>query len=181
MEGPIIPLYRSAKDRRKYDDLADLYAIIKATEHLEKCYARDSITQEQYTSTCLKLISQFRSTEAALVADGTLNGSVEAFLEEYGVDCPRAVERLLRTGVPATTLHNTSDPTDRNESVLVAQTVQHFITGAFFKTSLLKNISLFQFSCFTNRIYIFLFIICYFLSLPRLSLLLIYSDGCNQT
>ena len=51
---------------------------------------------------------------------------VEGFMAHYRLDCPRAVERLVRVGVPATVVHNTTN--DRADSVNVAQTVQHFIT-----------------------------------------------------
>jgi len=44
----------------------------------------------------------------------------------YQVECPRALDRLLREGVPATVVHNTTD--DRGETVRVAETVQHFFT-----------------------------------------------------
>ena len=53
--------------------------------------------------------------------------AIKAFVEEHQIDCPRALERLLRTGVPATVIHNSSD--DRGDTVIVAETVQHFITA----------------------------------------------------
>lgn len=59
---------------------------------------------QQYSDACSRLISQFRSTEAALRQGGDIT-SAEEFVQQYGVDCPRAYERLLRTGAPATTLH----------------------------------------------------------------------------
>ena len=40
-----IELYSSSKERQAYDDQAELYAIIMATEHLERAYARDDMTQ----------------------------------------------------------------------------------------------------------------------------------------
>ena len=42
-----IELFESSKERADYDNLADLYAIILATEHLERAYARDAITQKE--------------------------------------------------------------------------------------------------------------------------------------
>ena len=42
-----IELFESLKEREAYDNLADLYTIILATEHLEKAYARDAITQKE--------------------------------------------------------------------------------------------------------------------------------------
>ena len=54
------PLYSSTKDRRILDDLADLYSIIKTTEHLEKAYARDLIGGDEVRELTLKV---FRSEE----------------------------------------------------------------------------------------------------------------------
>ena len=48
-------------------------------------------------------------------------------MTEYHMDCPRAVERLLRLGVPATVINPVQD--DRGESIKVAETVQYFITA----------------------------------------------------
>ncbi|GAB5033856.1 escrt-i complex subunit vps28 [Nannochloropsis oceanica] len=122
-----IKLINNAAERRKYEDLADLYSIIKATEHLEAAFARDAVTQEDYTAACSKLISQFKSTEAAVLAAKTV-ADTQAFMSEYHMDCPRAVERLLRLGVPATVINPSSDD-GRGEAIKVAETVQHFITA----------------------------------------------------
>jgi ESCRT-I complex subunit VPS28 len=62
-----IELYSNAKERQAYDDQANLYAIIMATEHLERAYARDDLTKEEYTTECNKLISQFRLAEKAAI------------------------------------------------------------------------------------------------------------------
>ncbi len=51
-----IPLYTNAKERRQYDDLADLYSIIKVTEHLEKAYARDIVSADEVSSHDLGLL-----------------------------------------------------------------------------------------------------------------------------
>ena len=42
-----IELFESSRERESYDNLADLYAIIFATERLERAYARDAITREE--------------------------------------------------------------------------------------------------------------------------------------
>jgi hypothetical protein len=39
---------------------ADLYAIIKATEKLERAYVRDAIPPEAYEQACERLIAQFK-------------------------------------------------------------------------------------------------------------------------
>ena len=46
------------------------------------------------------------------------------------MDCPRAVERLLRAGVPATTLHNTADTNNKQDATAVIfETTTNIITA----------------------------------------------------
>jgi ESCRT-I complex subunit VPS28 len=118
-----IELYRSSRERQAYDDQATLYAIILATEHLERGYARDAITNQEYTKECNKLISQFRLAEKAALKDGMTS---ETFMQLYEMDCPRATERLLHMGVPEP-IRNVSNES-AGVAVTVAETVQHFIT-----------------------------------------------------
>jgi hypothetical protein len=42
-----VELYETSRERQIYDDQANLYAIILATEHLERAYARDAVTQKE--------------------------------------------------------------------------------------------------------------------------------------
>jgi ESCRT-I complex subunit VPS28 len=116
-----IELYTTSKERQHFDDQANLYSIILATEHLERAYARDCITQKEYTTECNKLISQFRLAEKAALKET----AVEDFMALYEMDCPRATERLLRMGVPEPMKNADSNTT---VAVTVAETVQHFIT-----------------------------------------------------
>ena len=115
-----ISLYENVRQREAYDEQANLYSIIVATEHLERAYARDAISQKEYIEQCKKLISQFRMAERVL--RGSM--STERFMELYQMDCPRAVERLLVQGVPEAI----KSGTDASHAVTVAETVQHFIT-----------------------------------------------------
>lgn len=92
-------------------------------EHLEIAYTRDAIGQEEYSRACTKLISQYKSMQIA-VRDQVED--VEGFMGLYRLECPRAVERLMKVGVPATVLHNTNN--GKADAVNVAQTVQYFIT-----------------------------------------------------
>lgn len=121
-----IKLYSNAGERRKYEDMADLYSIIKATEHLEAAFARDAVLPDEYSAACSKLISQFKTTEMALVQASVIIDT-RSFMSEHHMDCPRAMERLLRMGVPATVMNPVQD--DRGEAVKVAETVQNFITA----------------------------------------------------
>ncbi|CAG8460979.1 2769_t:CDS:2 [Ambispora gerdemannii] len=121
-----VRLYTNNKDREKYENLADLYAIIVTMEHLEKAYIRDSITAAEYTPACAKLIAQYK-TALNLVSDSVPD--VEKFMNDYKLECPAAFNRI-KIGVPATIEH--SGPTDHDSSKsakYVAETVQHFITS----------------------------------------------------
>ena len=123
--GSRVKLYSNSKDRQRITDLADLYSIIKACEALEAAYTRDAVSPDEYESACKNLISQFKTTESALVSCGLIT-DVDSFMREYGVDTPRARNRLLLSGVPATVLHASHH--DGNISVIVAETTQAFIT-----------------------------------------------------
>ncbi|CAG8460837.1 19132_t:CDS:2 [Cetraspora pellucida] len=106
-----VRLYTNNKDREKYENLADVYAIIVTMEHLEKAY----------TPSCAKLIAQYK-TAMNLVSD--LIPDVEQFMKEYKLKCPAAVNRF-KIGVPATIEHSI-DPI--KSAKYVAETVSHFIT-----------------------------------------------------
>jgi ESCRT-I complex subunit VPS28 len=124
-----VKLFQDSNERRRHEDLCDLYAIIKVTESLEAAYSRDAITSSEYAEACTRLISQFKSTESALITGGMITGA-DVFMREFHIDCPRAYDRLIRSGVPATVLHVSHD--DRADSVLVAETVQVIRTSQFF-------------------------------------------------
>jgi ESCRT-I complex subunit VPS28 len=115
-----MPLYQTSREREEYDEQANLYAIILATEHLERAFARDAISPKEYTEQCKKLLSQFRLAERALRGQMT----TETFMAIYQMDCPGAVERLLKMGVPESIKSG-----DTSHSVTIAETVQHFITA----------------------------------------------------
>lgn len=126
---PEIDLNESIKERKAYENLADLYTIITATEHLERAYAQDAITQSEYTTECNKLLSQFKIAEKAALGNNKNNNmTTETFMKIYQMDCPRAADRLLRMGVPEP-LKNSDGGGHHNVAISVAETVQHFITA----------------------------------------------------
>jgi ESCRT-I complex subunit VPS28 len=129
-EMVIPPLYENSREREIYDEQANLYAIIMATEHLERAYARDAVEPKEYTAQCKKLISQFKLAERVLRGSSNVKGmmktTVEEFMRLYQMDCPRAEERLLKMGIPEPMKGGTHD--DVSRAVTVAETVQHFIT-----------------------------------------------------
>jgi len=120
-----VKLYQDNQEREKYDNMADLYAIIQTTEHLEKAYIKDSITPKEYTPVCEKLIAQFRTCTNLLKHDVP---SLEGFMKEYKLSCPAALSRL-QIGVPATVEHGGLNEGDQRKTAMyVAETVQYFIT-----------------------------------------------------
>jgi ESCRT-I complex subunit VPS28 len=92
-----IKMYENSKERDHLERLADLYSIIKVTELLEAAYARDAITPSEYSESCNRLISQFKTTEKGLVLSKAIV-SADSFFKEYQIDCPRAYERLVLSG-----------------------------------------------------------------------------------
>ncbi|TPX35786.1 hypothetical protein SmJEL517_g01919 [Synchytrium microbalum] len=121
-----VRLYGNSKEREMYENMADLYSIIVTVEHLERAYVRGSIEAERYTEACLKLIAQFK-TALNLISDVLPN--VKAFMVEYKLSCPAAVNRLLEIGVPATVEHGSGSNSQGMQSAkYVAETTQYFIT-----------------------------------------------------
>lgn len=122
-----IKLYNNKKEQAMYDGFAELYAIIKTAEKLEKAYVRDLVSSSTYETECLKLIAQFKTLSSTL-SDSV--PSVERFAAAYKMDCPAALNRLLVSGVPATVEHRAANSSSNSASAsAVAECVQHFITA----------------------------------------------------
>lgn len=121
-----IKLFANAREREKYENMADLFAILVTTEYVEKAYIRDVITADEYAPACTKLIAQFKTSQS-LNHDAV--PSIPVFMEQYRMSCPAAANRLLQIGVPATIEHSvkrSSEPV--NNAKHVAETVQICIT-----------------------------------------------------
>ncbi|EGC29267.1 hypothetical protein DICPUDRAFT_43081 [Dictyostelium purpureum] len=121
-----IKLYSNNIEREMYDNLAELYSIIKVTEHLEKAYIRDDVPPKDYTTACSKLIAQFKSSQT-LLKDHVPN--VAQFMRDYDLNCKAAYDRLVIKGFPSTLEHSTNESsTDTAMAKNVAEAVQLFIT-----------------------------------------------------
>mmetsp|Transcript_105983 Transcript_105983/g.129271 ORF Transcript_105983/g.129271 Transcript_105983/m.129271 type:complete len:214 (+) Transcript_105983:87-728(+) len=118
-----------SKDRLKYDKLGDLYSIIITVEHLETIWARDGCDDDSYTNACQKLITQYKTLQPTIEK---YYPKIDTFFIEYCPECFAARNRLLNVGVPATIFHGTSNNNNNNNNksnqLIIAQTVQHFIT-----------------------------------------------------
>jgi ESCRT-I complex subunit VPS28 len=164
--------------------LADLFAIFRATERLERAYVRDAVTAGDYERACERLIAQFRTLWGSMRASGGGGGagvsasavpayggeagggagagsggsvtgqsnnpnapfSIEAFMQQYHLQCPMAYNRLVQVGLPATIEHRkaprpggggagggagggSGNGGGAAGARAVAEAVQHFITA----------------------------------------------------
>ena len=83
-------------ERIDVEKLADLFAIITATEALEAAYNRGAVNCDEYERECKIFISKFKDTEAALIDDGRIK-DVATFIAEYEVSkCNYFTEILKR-------------------------------------------------------------------------------------
>ncbi|KAL5228471.1 hypothetical protein ABZP36_016736 [Zizania latifolia] len=125
-----VKLWNDKRERELLESLADLYAIIKATEKLERAYVRDLVSAADYEAECLKLISQFNSLTSSLAGVVT----IPRFVEAYRLDCPAALNRLVQSGVPATVelraaASSSAPASSAASAAAIAQCVQSFITA----------------------------------------------------
>lgn len=67
----------------RYDNMADLYAVINTMQNLEKAYIRDCVTPKEYTAACSKLLVQYKAAFKQVQGDEFPN--VEVFVKKYRV------------------------------------------------------------------------------------------------
>ncbi|XP_030763448.1 vacuolar protein sorting-associated protein 28 homolog [Sitophilus oryzae] len=87
-----VKLYHNSREREKYDNLADLYAVINTLQQLEKAYIRDCVTPKEYTGACSKLLVQYKAAFRQVKGDEFPN--IDTFVKKYRLDCPAALERI---------------------------------------------------------------------------------------
>eukprot|EP01089_Gocevia_fonbrunei_P000947 TRINITY_DN10914_c0_g1_i1.p1 TRINITY_DN10914_c0_g1~~TRINITY_DN10914_c0_g1_i1.p1 ORF type:complete len:198 (+),score=35.62 TRINITY_DN10914_c0_g1_i1:26-619(+) len=109
---PEVKLYNNNKEREIFDNMADLYSIIKTAEHLEKANMRDAVSQEEHHKVSAKLRSQYLT---ARKLTQTTVPDVKKFMQDYRLSAEAGFELL------------TSDRKD--EPKIIAETVQFFITA----------------------------------------------------
>lgn len=125
VDKPKIKAYANRDEKKHNEDMADVYSIIIATEHLEKAFVRDAITNDTYTKTCKKLISQYKTATESM---GNNYRGIGPFMADYSMQCQRAAVRFQQ-GVPATIYHGGAQSDEEKGSALnVFHCVQFFIT-----------------------------------------------------
>ncbi|XP_058802314.1 uncharacterized protein LOC131670611 [Phymastichus coffea] len=87
-----VKLYKNAREREKYENQADLYAVVNTLQHLEKAYIRDCVTPKEYTAACSKLLVQYRAAFKQVQSDQY--PTIDAFARAFKLDCPAALERI---------------------------------------------------------------------------------------
>ncbi|PWW71758.1 ESCRT-1 complex, Vps28 subunit [Tuber magnatum] len=120
-----VKLSTTVQQRELNESLAEIYSIIVTLDFLEKAYIKDSISQETYTPTCLRLLGQYKTIlKNSDVASAFRD--LETFKSAYHLSYPSATERL-KIGVPATFEHA---PTTSSaiSARAAAEATQNFIT-----------------------------------------------------
>lgn len=115
-----VKLFRHAREREKYDNMADLFALVSTLQNLEKAYIRDCVTPQEYTAACSKLLVQYKV--ALKLIQGDEFPTIDSFVKKYRLDCPAALERI-REDRPITIKDDKG-----NTSKCIADIVSLFIT-----------------------------------------------------
>ncbi|MCL4118745.1 UNVERIFIED_CONTAM: hypothetical protein GTU68_008737, partial [Idotea baltica] len=115
-----VKLYNNAREREKYDNMAELYAVINTLQNLEKMYIKDAVCSKEYTASCMRLLEQCKV--AFKLVESPEFSSVEAFSRKFKMECQAALERV-REGRPITIKDDKG-----NTSKCIADIVSLFIT-----------------------------------------------------
>lgn len=105
------------------DNFANLFALIKTVEKLEKAYVNSAVPSDRYEAACSELITKYktlRNTLADTVPD------MQHFMATYSMHCASARHRL-HVGFPATIEHRVNRPGDSSSAVNAAECVHHYI------------------------------------------------------
>uniref|UniRef100_A0A0G4I4Y1 Vacuolar protein sorting-associated protein 28 homolog n=1 Tax=Chromera velia CCMP2878 TaxID=1169474 RepID=A0A0G4I4Y1_9ALVE len=81
---------------------ANMYALIKTVEHLERAFVNGRVSEKDYEEKCFGMIAQFRTLQGALKDKYP---DLREFMRENRMDCTLAADRLLGSGLPATRLY----------------------------------------------------------------------------
>jgi ESCRT-I complex subunit VPS28 len=79
-----VKLTNTSTERDLMDSLAEIYSIIITLDAIEKAYLKDSISDQDYTETCSRLLKQYKSH----LQDPTVAkefGDLEKFMREWDV------------------------------------------------------------------------------------------------
>ena len=87
-----VKLARNPREREKFDNLAELFAVLTTLQCLEKAYIKDCVPVKEYNSQCSKLLVQYKAAFKQVKDDEYPD--VETFCRKYRLDVPAALERI---------------------------------------------------------------------------------------
>eukprot|EP00929_Paragymnodinium_shiwhaense_P001655 TRINITY_DN101895_c0_g1_i1.p1 TRINITY_DN101895_c0_g1~~TRINITY_DN101895_c0_g1_i1.p1 ORF type:complete len:343 (+),score=63.60 TRINITY_DN101895_c0_g1_i1:149-1030(+) len=119
------PTTLNASERREAGMLAELYSILVSTEHLEGAFVRGAVSNQDYERHIMQILAQFKTLQNGLRDKCP---DVKAFIQDHSIKCPLAEERLLGTGVAATTLYSAGTTASGKESLACFKASENFIT-----------------------------------------------------
>ncbi|XP_010567624.1 PREDICTED: vacuolar protein sorting-associated protein 28 homolog [Haliaeetus leucocephalus] len=85
-------LHRGPGCGYRYDNMAELFAVVKTLQALEKAYIKDCVSPNEYTAACSRLLVQFKA--ALKQVQGSEISSIDDFCRKFRLDCPLAMERI---------------------------------------------------------------------------------------
>lgn len=118
-----VRLTSSSSERVPIERKADLYAILVGLEHVEGAFVRGSLTASQYTTSCNRFLSQYKTW---MDIHNALITSLESFVLEAGLNVPAAMNRI-KAGLPATSVHGGHD-TSLDAGLATVDLAEKFIT-----------------------------------------------------
>ncbi|NWZ99464.1 VPS28 protein, partial [Nesospiza acunhae] len=71
----------------RYDNMAELFAVVKTLQALEKAYIKDCVTPNEYTAACSRLLVQFKA--ALKQVQGGEIGNIDDFCRKFRVGIPK--------------------------------------------------------------------------------------------
>lgn len=112
-EVPLFDNNTTSQEKETLENVADVYSIIIALDHIEKAYLRDSISSNHYTQSVNKLLAQYRTyMNMEDVAKHVVD--LHDFKEKYNITASNAITRLER-GIPVTVEHAIDDDSTTDE------------------------------------------------------------------
>ncbi|XP_024106935.2 vacuolar protein sorting-associated protein 28 homolog isoform X2 [Pongo abelii] len=76
-----VKLYKNAREREKYDNMAELFAVVKTMQALEKAYIKDCVSPSEYTAACSRLLVQYKA--AFRQVQGSEISSIDEFCRKF--------------------------------------------------------------------------------------------------
>ena len=78
-------MFKNAREREKYDNMADLFALIQTLQCLEKAYIKDAVSARDYTDSCAKLLAQISVKK--IPSFSTLTRSIPSYEPPFPLGC----------------------------------------------------------------------------------------------